>query len=162
MTNITLAGEPYTVVIDTGSSDTWVASSTFVCTSRFTRKRLPQRACGFGQLYDVENNANFTEIEDRKFSVRYSDGEYLNGDLGEEDLGIVGEDGNYAGFLSDSRAKAYERITGQGLTVRQTIGVVKRGWWMGDSFSSGLMGLAYATLASNYKSLNYTTVPFSM
>ena len=32
------------------------------------------------------------------------------------------------------------------LTVRQTIGVVERGWWMGDGISSGLMGLAYGAL----------------
>ncbi|KAF1976734.1 hypothetical protein BU23DRAFT_596729 [Bimuria novae-zelandiae CBS 107.79] len=82
MTSITLASQPYTIIIDTGSSDTWVASSSFVCK--------------------------------------------------------------------------------QDMAVRQTIGVVERGWWMGDCISSGLVGLAYATLASNYRDLNYTIVPFSL
>lgn len=145
MTNVTLAGKPYTVVLDTGSSDTWIATSDFICTSRLSHARLTQSSCSFGELYDVVDSPTYDSIPGRTFSVKYSDGEYLKGDMGTEELRMGDVDG------------------GKGeLTVRQTIGVVEEGWWMGDGQSSGLMGLAFPTLASNYRNLNYTTVVGSL
>ncbi|KAF1997298.1 LUC7-domain-containing protein [Amniculicola lignicola CBS 123094] len=44
MTNLTLGGNEYTFVIDTGSSDTWIASSSFECLSRTTSSPLPRSA----------------------------------------------------------------------------------------------------------------------
>ncbi|KAF2680908.1 acid protease [Lentithecium fluviatile CBS 122367] len=64
---------------------------------------------------------------------------FLTGMMGTEELGI-------GGVIQDE------------LKVRQTIGVVERGWRMGDGLSSGLMRLAYPMLASNYQDLNYTSV----
>ncbi|KAJ4349355.1 uncharacterized protein N0V89_007969 [Didymosphaeria variabile] len=145
MTNISLAGHPYTLIIDTGSSDTWIAASDFECTSRVSHARLPQKNCGFGNLYDAVDSRTYSTIPGRAFSVKYSDGEYLMGDMGVEQLSVGAVDGGKGG-----------------LTVNQTIGVVERGWWMGDGRSSGLMGLAYPTLASNYRDLNYTTVVGSL
>ncbi|KAL1610750.1 hypothetical protein SLS60_002420 [Paraconiothyrium brasiliense] len=145
MTNISLAGHPYTLIIDTGSSDTWIAASDFQCTSRVSHARLPQRNCGFGNLYDVVDSTTYNPIPGRGFGVKYSDGEYLTGNMGIEELSVGAIDGGKGG-----------------LTVNQTIGVVERGWWMGDGRSSGLMGLAYPTLASNYRDLNYTTVVGSL
>ncbi|OAG00138.1 acid protease [Paraphaeosphaeria sporulosa] len=145
MTNVTLAGHPYTLILDTGSSDTWIAASGFTCTSRLSHARLPQESCGFGELYDVVDSTTYNPIPGRVFGVKYSDGEYLMGEMGVEELRMGDVDGSKGG-----------------LTVRQTIGVVERGWWMGDGRSSGLMGLAFPTLASNYHDLNYTTVVGSL
>ncbi|KAL5413243.1 hypothetical protein PMIN03_003841 [Paraphaeosphaeria minitans] len=145
MTNVTLAGHPYTLILDTGSSDTWIAASDFTCTGRISHARLPQRSCGFGELYDVVDSKTYDPIPGRAFGVKYSDGEYLMGEMGVEELRVGDVDGGKGG-----------------LTVRQTIGVVERGWWMGDGRSSGLMGLAFPTLASNYRDLNYTTVVGSL
>ena len=89
-TNITLAARSYTVVIDTGSSDTWVASSTFVCTDRHFPKVLSRRPCRFGQLYDAVDSETIQSIEGSTFGVRYADGEYLTGNMAVEDLGIGG------------------------------------------------------------------------
>lgn len=86
---------------------------------------------------------SYSRLDGHVFKVQYTDGEFLSGEMGEEEL-IVGDEGPTA------------------LKVRQTIGVVEKGWWMGDGTSSGLMGLAYPTLASNVKALNYTSVVFSM
>ncbi|KAF2734428.1 acid protease [Polyplosphaeria fusca] len=138
MTNLTLAGSPYTLVIDTGSSDTWVAGSGFQCLSRYARTPLRQESCGFGTLYGKEDSPTWSRIPTHDFQVRYTDGEYLTGDLGTEELTIGG------------------------LQVRQTIGVVEQGWWIGDQISSGLMGLAYPILASGHRDLNYTSVVFSL
>ncbi|KAF2275495.1 acid protease, partial [Westerdykella ornata] len=134
MTNITLTGRPYTVVIDTGSSDTWVASSAFTCLSQFARTLLPQSAYRFGSLYNLTESPHWDPIEGYTFQVAYTDGEFLNGELGMEELQIGG------------------------LTVTQVIGVVEQGWWVGDGISSGLLGLAYSSLARNVHELNYTSV----
>jgi hypothetical protein len=143
LTNITLANREYTVVMDTGSSDTWLASTTFQCVNPQTRTRLPQNRCGFGTLFDADDSPSFDEIPTHQFGVRYTDGEFLTGVLGTEELGIGG-------------------VNEDQLKVRQTVGVVERGWWMGDRVSSGLMGLAYPTLASNVKTLNYTSIVWTL
>jgi hypothetical protein len=143
MTNITLASRPYTMVIDTGSSDTWIASTSFQCISQYTRRLLPQKECGFGRLYDEQQSKTLVPIPTHNFGVRYADGEFLSGTMATEVLGI-GEGGESA------------------LEVRQTIGIVERGWWIGDNTSSGLMGLAYPSLASNARDLNYTSFVFSL
>jgi hypothetical protein len=144
MTNVSLAGREYTLVIDTGSSDTWIAASTFQCVST-QQTHLRQKSCGFGTLYDVADSPTFELIPNshRPFGVRYTDGESLTGVMGTEELGIGGPNEDQ-------------------LHVRQTIGVAQKGWWMGDGLSSGLMGLAYPTLASNVKSLNYTSVVWTL
>lgn len=134
MTNITLTGRSYTVVIDTGSSDTWVASSAFACVSQFTRALLPQSACKFGPLYNVTRSPHWAPIKGSSFQVSYTDGEFLNGELGYEELQIGS------------------------LIVDQVIRVVEQGWWLGDGISSGLMGLAYSSLARNVQELSYTSV----
>ena len=137
MTNVTLGGRDYTLVIDTGSSDTWVASDSFRCFSS-TSRLIPQAACGFGPLYDDETSPTFSKIPGYKFEVSYTDGEFLTGEMGTEVLQFGG------------------------MAVRQVIGVVEAGWWMGDGLSSGLLGLAYPVLASNVRALNYTSAIFSL
>lgn len=143
MTNVTLGGQQYTLVIDTGSSDTWIASSSFQCQTRIGHNSLPQDNCGFGVLYDEKDSLTYSTISTDAFSVRYTDGEFLQGEIGTEELGVGGENENE-------------------LKVRQTIGVAERGWWMGDDTSSGVIGLAYSTLASKSRDLNYTSVIFSL
>jgi aspergillopepsin I len=73
MTNVNLSFQPYTLVIDTGSSDTWVAASTFQCVSRFSETQLDQSACGFGKLYDAKSSDTRGNIEGYDFEVRYTD-----------------------------------------------------------------------------------------
>lgn len=71
--------------------------------------------------------------------MNYTGGEFLLGELGKEELGI-GEEKNGR------------------LTVNQTVGVVRSGYWVGDGISSGLMGLAYSALVSGAQELRYTSV----
>jgi aspergillopepsin I len=138
MTNITLGGVPFSLVIDTGSSDTWIAKTSFQCHARFTGEVIAQKVCGFGDLYDPSASSTFESISTHDFSVKYTDGEYLDGVLGTEELEIGG------------------------LYTRQTMGIVDSGFWIGDGISSGLMGLAYPVLASNSQRLNYTSIIFSL
>ena len=143
MANATLAGREYTFVIDTGSSDTWIATTTFGCINSARTAYIDQKRCGFGTLYDAAHSSTVRQIPNYSFGVEYSDGEFLSGDMATEQLGIGG-------------------INEDQLNVRQTIGVVQRGYWMGDGVSSGLLGLAYPALASNVDQLNYTTVVFTL
>lgn len=138
MTTVNLSMQPYTLVIDTGSSDTWIASTTFQCVDQFALIRLQQSACGFGKLYEAQSSNTRGDIKGFDFEVRYTDGEFLHGNLTTEILELAG------------------------LVIRQVIGVVDMGWWMGDGASSGLLGLAYPGLASNSQSLNYTSVIFNL
>ena len=139
LTDITLANHPFTVVIDTGSSDTWVASSSFECLDPESYGRIDTRYCVFNRTFDPQNSATWRGVEGWQFSVNYTGGEFLLGELGKEELGI-GEEKNGR------------------LTVNQTVGVVRSGYWVGDGISSGLMGLAYSALVSGAQELRYTSV----
>lgn len=142
MTDVTLAGQPYTLVIDTGSSDTWVASSSFQCLNPNTMSPISPRYCGFNTPYNPKNSSTWVPIQGHGFSVHYTGGEFLLGDLGTEQLGI--------GDVSLGSDPA--------LVVKQTIGVVDEGYWLGDGVSSGLMGLAYSALVSGARTLRYGSV----
>ncbi|CAO2647612.1 Nn.00g085340.m01.CDS01 [Neocucurbitaria sp. VM-36] len=88
MTDVTLAGQPFTLVIDSGSSDTWVASSTFQCTNPNTMRSISLANCGFATLYDPNDSSTFSPIRNNDFSIKYTGGEFLQGELGFEQLGI--------------------------------------------------------------------------
>lgn len=81
-TPIQLGNEDFTVVIDTGSSDTWVAESNFTC------KKGAQSACLFGALYT--RSSTFTPINNENFEISYADGEYLDGVFGTEKVTLAG------------------------------------------------------------------------
>lgn len=108
---------------------------------------LPQATCGFGPLYDRAASSTFQSI-DYDFSVDYTGGEFLDGEMGNDRFGIggVGRGG-----------RAYT-------VFNQTIGAVDEGFWTGDGVSSGLMGLAYPALANgvNNLALEYRSVMYTL
>ncbi|KAF2647306.1 acid protease [Lophiostoma macrostomum CBS 122681] len=158
MTDISVGTPPvvYTVVVDTGSSDTWLASLSFQCESQTTHTNISLQYCGFGTLYNPAESASYSTlaaqgVAEAAFAVNYTDGEFLGGVLGVEDIGIGGGGGG-----------GIEGGADESLKVRQTIGIVSQGWWDGDGVSSGLMGLAYPAMVSGYSELGYTSVMFSL
>ena len=142
MVDITLAGLPFTLVIDTGSSDTWVTASFFECLNPYDFTPVDPENCGFNASYDPYDSLTWKPIPDFSFSVNYTGGEFLRGELGIEQLGI-----------GDGASK---------LVVNQTIGVVESGYWQGDGISSGLMGLAYPALVSGAQALKYNSSMFTL
>jgi hypothetical protein len=147
VTNVTVGGQHFSLVIDTGSSDTWLATNTFQCQDPDTGATLAIQQCGFGPLYNQAGSSTYKSIN-HQFSVDYASGEYLSGDMGTENFGIGG----------------VSRGQNPYVTVQQTIGAVSSGYWEGDSISSGLMGMAYPALAEgvNSQELTYTSVMYTL
>lgn len=146
MTRVTLGSRVYSLVIDTGSSDTWAAQAGLVCKD-WTGATVATSQCRFGPLYNTTVSSTYKPYSPQQaFGVNYTSGEYLKGILATELLGI-GDVG--AGY-------APRQI------VNQTIGLVQQGYWDGDGVSSGLMGLAYSRLASGSSRIGYEAVIFSL
>lgn len=118
-------GQQFISFIDTGSSDTWAISSDLECVDINTKAPLSQAECGFGPLYN-SSLGSFTNITDASFSISYfPEGEQLKGDM------------------------IYAPITLGGLTVpRQEVALVNYAAWIGDGYSSGLLGLGYPAITS--------------
>lgn len=117
--NITFGNQTFLSIIDTGSSDTWVAETGFQCVDLFD---VPQTedVCGFGTPFTP--GSSFTKIADENFNITYGDGEFATGVLG------------------------YEDVTFAGVKVRQEVALVNYAAWEGDGTTSGLTGLAYSAL----------------
>ncbi|KAJ7770307.1 acid protease, partial [Mycena maculata] len=125
LTNGTFGDQTFSLIVDTGSSDTWLAEKGFACFN-LTGHPEPASTCAFGtQGFDTQLSKSFQSYPDTTFSIAYGDGEYLSG---------------VAGF---------ETVTVSGLTVtHQEIGIVSHAAWIGDGINTGLLGLAYPFLTS--------------
>ncbi|KAK1916662.1 hypothetical protein P3342_012287 [Pyrenophora teres f. teres] len=152
ITTITLSSQPFSVVLDTGSSDTWVASSSFQCLDPLSYAVIDTRNCGFNRTFDTRSSRTWREVEGWQFGVNYTGGEFLLGGLGWDVLGVVG-DGEEEGGIGGGKGR---------LSVNQTVGVVESGVWVGDGISSGLMGLAYSALVSGAREFGYRSVMVSL
>lgn len=119
-TSITFGTESFEVIVDTGSSDTWLVETGFKCVDIQTSAPLPESACAFGPTYNISKT--FKQIPNENFNITYGDGEFLTGILG------------------------YEEVKLAGITVNQTVPVVNYAAWNGDGTTSGLVGLAYPAL----------------
>ncbi|KAG9237364.1 aspartic proteinase precursor [Amylocarpus encephaloides] len=117
-------GTTFDLIVDTGSSDTWVASTTFACRDPRTGEPADQSACAFGPLYDRQD---FQEIPDQNFQISYGDGSSVSGVMG------------------------YAQVTLGGIQVNSEIAAVNQArLWRGDHQSSGLFGLSYSGLTSAF------------
>ncbi|KAJ7027024.1 acid protease [Mycena alexandri] len=125
LTNITIGGQSFLVIIDTGSSDTWLAQKGFSCFN-LTGAPEPISTCAFGsEGFDTKLSKSFQWYPNTEFALEYGDGESLTG------------------------TAAFETVTVGGLTVKhQEIGVVSNASWVGDGINTGLLGLAYPWLTS--------------
>lgn len=146
MTRVTLGSHIFSLVLDTGSSDTWVAQAGLTCRDGYGNA-VAVANCRFGPLYNSSLSRSYKAYSPRQaFGVNYTSGEFLQGVLATELFGI-GDVG--AGY-------APRQI------INQTVGLVQNGHWQGDGTSSGLMGLAYSRLASGSSSIGYEAVMFSL
>ncbi|KAK7415435.1 hypothetical protein QQX98_005886 [Neonectria punicea] len=114
--------QPFLLLVDTGSSDTWVVTKDFQCVNATNNANIPQGECLFGPTYDVP--ASMEYISNQTFGVQYGTGIAL-------------------GKVS------YENVTLGGITVpKQKVGIVDRSTDKGDGLNSGILGLGYPPLTS--------------
>jgi hypothetical protein len=127
---ITIGTTTLELIVDTGSSDTWVVESGFSCIDLDTGNAATEASCEFGPYYT--KTSSFTEIAGEEFSIEYGDGEYLTGIMGTESVTVAG------------------------LKVEQEIALVTSAAWEGDGTTSGLIGFAYPAL----QVFNSTSIPY--
>ncbi|KAH9820459.1 putative peptidase A1 family protein, partial [Teratosphaeria destructans] len=125
---VTVGGQSFDMVVDTGSSDPWLITPSFQCISLDDGSEIAESDCAFGsELYDASDSSTYQALADQNFNISYADGEALEGTLG------------------------FETFVMGGITVtKQEFGLVDRAAWSGDGTSSGLVGFAYSTLTSAY------------
>jgi hypothetical protein len=125
LTSLKIGGETFKLVIDTGSSDTWVAKTGFQCVNFRTKMNTPTASCRIARTYNATRT--YTTVVNQHFNISYADGEYLNGQMAKDDV-VFG-----------------------GITVKnQQFGLVTLAAWNGDTVSSGLTGLGYPSVTRAY------------
>ncbi|ESZ93684.1 hypothetical protein SBOR_5924 [Sclerotinia borealis F-4128] len=128
-TNLKVEGQTYPVVIDTGSSDTWLVKPNLTCLDFGTRLPTSQSACLFGPGY--ASGLDFTPISDKHFNTTYASGENLKGTYGFVD------------------------VTLGGISVNTQIATVDTAAWLGDGTTSGLLGLAYPSITAAFNGTTF-------
>ena len=71
ITGISFGTESFQVIVDTGSSDTWLAETGFACVNITTGASLTEADCYFGPTYNM--TSTFKQIPDENFNITYGD-----------------------------------------------------------------------------------------
>ena len=74
ITQMSFGNQTFNMLVDTGSSDLWLANTSFKC-FKGNDSEVPQASCGIEPLYDYQTDRLFTEIPNEKFLAGYE----LNG-----------------------------------------------------------------------------------
>ncbi|KAJ7780230.1 acid protease [Mycena maculata] len=133
LTNITVGGQTFPVIVDTGSSDTWLIKKGFKCFN-LTGTPETEETCAFGSAgFDTAASKTFKSFPKVSFNISYGDGEFLSGGVG------------------------FDTVSAGGVTVtQQEIGTPDLAAWNGDGVNSGLLGLAYSGLTSVFNTTDPT------
>ncbi|KAM0137847.1 hypothetical protein ACHAO1_003732 [Botrytis cinerea] len=128
-TDLIVEGKTYPVVIDTGSSDTWIVKPNFTCLDYGTGAPTSQSVCLFGPGYPP--GSGFKRIPNQHFNTTYASGENLKGTFGFVD------------------------VTLGGISVIAQIATVDTAAWLGDGTTSGLLGLAYPSITAAFNGTTF-------
>ncbi|PVH71561.1 acid protease [Cadophora sp. DSE1049] len=128
-TPLIVGGRTYKLMIDTGSSDTWIVTKDFTCIGE-GGVVLPQADCNFGPKYSP--GREFESVRDVNFNIQYGDGSYLRGSYGVAKVGLAG------------------------ITVKTQIALAKDVGWVAEGITSGLLGLSYPSITFAFSGTNYS------
>ncbi|KAJ7787523.1 acid protease [Mycena olivaceomarginata] len=119
-------GTNFTVIVDTGSVDTWVVQRGFNCVDA-NGTSVPQSVCAFGtDGFDTNASTTFESFPDVRANLRFGNGAVLNGSVGFDTVTVGGVSVSHQEFaVPDSIA---------GLS--------------GNGILSGLLGLAFPSLTA--------------
>lgn len=85
LVDITLGTQAVQVILDTGSSDTWLIQKGFKCTDA-SGNSVSTATCDFGPVY----SGTITQTPNENFQISYGDGEFVTGIIGTQDVTIAG------------------------------------------------------------------------
>ncbi|CAK7229384.1 hypothetical protein SBRCBS47491_007228 [Sporothrix bragantina] len=127
ITQVVAGSNNLSLVVDTGSSDTWFVQQGFTCINPNTGTATIAALCGFGPAF--KGSFPGGAIANQHLSVAYGDGNgpFVQGQVGYSDLQV-------SGFKTD----------------KQIIGLATQGYWDGDGVTSGLLGLGLPGLTNAF------------
>ena len=120
-----LGGHQVSLIIDTGSADTWAVQKNFHCID-YSGVFLPRETCGFGETYLETFQYGFTDPETHMY-IQYGDGEIVTGPMGFSDVTV-----------------------GNVTVKKQQVCLANTTYWYGNNQTSGLIGLAFPSLTNAY------------
>ncbi|KAI1121006.1 aspartic peptidase domain-containing protein [Nemania abortiva] len=127
--------EPYYMIPDTGSSDTWIIQDGFKCLDPYFGDEVPQEYCQFGPLFKGDFPGG--KIENQNLNISYLSGDYLNGNMGYAEQALR------------------HLITVANITVpKQQFALVNVASFGGDGISSGILGLGLRGLTAAFTGNN--------
>ncbi|KAK3075047.1 hypothetical protein LTR53_002018 [Teratosphaeriaceae sp. CCFEE 6253] len=87
---VTVGGQSFDVVIDSGSSDPWLVTPDFACIDVYDGSSQTQDACDFGSTYNSNSSSTYSQLPNQHFDISYADGESLTGSMGYESFTMAG------------------------------------------------------------------------
>ncbi|KAJ7301893.1 acid protease [Mycena albidolilacea] len=134
LVNVTIGGQNFSLIIDSGSSDTWVPQAGFSCFD-LTGSPVPQTTCNFGSTgFNPNSSKTFELYQNVSFNQTYGTSEYVAGPIALETVSI--------GALEVSR---------------QVVPIPNVAAWTGDGVLSGVLGLAFPNVTSLFNTSDPTT-----
>ncbi|KAJ5833023.1 hypothetical protein N7474_001334 [Penicillium riverlandense] len=128
---VVIGNQMFRLLVDTGSSDTYVMQSGYTCVSKATDMVIPREDCLYSnKTYDISES--YRSIPHEMFGVKYGAG-VASGFMASEDVQLGG-------------------IYAKG----QRIGIANVSNPMGDRVNSGLLGLSYPSITSAHPA-NHTS-----
>lgn len=122
-TPVTIGNQTFQMLVDTGSSDTYVMRDDYTCINATSNMVTSEEECLYSNK-TYHNSRTYRHVPDQMFGIQYGGG-IASGEM------------------------AYEDVAINGISVKgQKVGIANISTPMGDGVNSGLLGLGYPALTS--------------